>query len=184
MTNNTVTAVSVNERVDKMGRVFTEMGTRVNVLGELFASHVKPTAEEMTTLAAQMIELEKEIADTPIVERQAQYDLIDVRQRLDAAQERVSDIEAELFLNVCAELDDDGKKPIYTNDTQRKAALSLAITNSDEHKEARIELRSLEAEKARLEAQIVEVQNRCKNSRLFYRGYIARLENITARMTV
>jgi formaldehyde-activating enzyme involved in methanogenesis len=182
MTNNGITAQSVNDRVDKMGKVFIEARSRIDALSELFTAHIKPNAEELSALLIQMDELQGELASYGAIKFQIEMEIIDARADVQAGKEALDDIEANYYLNVCAELDD-YDKPKYTNEGQRKAALKLALANQPDAKSARSVLRAAENALARLSAQLDEVENRGKSSRSIYRGLVARLENITARMS-
>lgn len=181
MTNNGITAQSVNDRVDKMATVFIEARNRLDALSELFANHVKPDAEELSALLIQMGEIEGELASHGAVKFQLTTEMIDARADVQAAQDAMDDVEANLYLNVCAELNDHDK-PAYTNEAQRKAALKLAMTHQDSAKSARAILRAAEIALARLQAQLDEIEERGKSSRYIHRALVARLENITARM--
>jgi len=100
-----------------------------------------------------------------------------------AAAEQLDDIEAELYLNVTAELDDDNKL-VYTNETSRKAAMRLAMRHSDEYQEIKGQLDKLNMEKARLQAQLRQIEDADKTWKMVYRGCVARVENITARISL
>jgi hypothetical protein len=174
----------INERIDKMGQWANGVNEQIKTIGALISGLLAIDDIEQNQLIQDMTELEKRLTEGPSIKRVVSLDLVALRQRITAAEANQDDIEANLYLNVCAELDDDGKKPIYTNESQRKAALKLAKKHSDEYQSALTDLGQLEADKARLDAQLAEV---CESNRIdirLYAGCVARLENFTARITI
>jgi len=183
MTGNGVTAEAVNERIDKMGQVYLETDKRIKQLERAYMTHIQANMEEYKAQTVEMDELQKSISAGPIVKRECAVELAELRDKISAVEGQLADIEAGLYLNVCSELDDDNKL-VYTNESSRKAALRLAMRHSDEYQDIKGHLDKLNMDKARLEAQLQEIEDTDKRSMALFRGCVARIENITARISL
>jgi chromosome segregation ATPase len=183
MTGNGVTASDVNHRVDKMANYCKDMSDRIKHLERSYMTHINENMQEYVGLAAEMDALQINIDAAPSVKQLATVELAELRDRMTGVEEQLDDIEAELYLNVTAEIDDDNKL-VYTNESSRKAALRLAKRHNDEYQEIKGQLDKLTLDKARLEAQLREIEERDKASRAIFRGCVARVENVTARISL
>ncbi len=183
MTENGPTAESVNDRVDKMGKAFNRHTERIKAIERAYMVHISENMKEYAVLVAEMDELRKSISAGPIVKRECTIELAELRDKITGVKEALDDIEAMLYLNVTAELNDDDK-PAFTNDTQRKYALTQAKRASDEYQNIKAQLDKLSLDKARLDAQLKEIEDTDKHSIVLFRGCVARVQNITARISL
>ena len=187
---NGITAETVNERIDNMVPAFNglkeqlEDGTaRVTKLERAYMTHIQANMQEYTEQIAKIDGITKDITATPALKFENSVVMAELCDQIAAAAEQLDDIEAELYLNVTAELDDDNKL-VYTNETSRKAAMRLAMRHSDEYQEIKGQLDKLNMEKARLQAQLRQIEDADKTWKMVYRGCVARVENITARISL
>ena len=89
---------------------------------------------------------------------------------------------ANLLLDVYAEINGDGK-PKYTNEAQRKAALTVLAAENKDYSDIQAAIAELNIEKARADAELALIDDAFKTDRIVYGGCVARLENLTARLT-
>ncbi len=187
MTGNGPTAESVsdrvNDRVDKMGKAFNRHTERIQAIERAHMVHISENMNEYSVLVAEMDELRKSISAGPIVKRECAVDLAELRDKVIGTKEALDDIEAMLYLNVTAELNDDDK-PAFTNDTQRKYALTQAKRANDEYQNVKGQLDKLNLNKAQLDAQLREIEDTGKSSIVLFRGCVARVQNVTARISL
>jgi hypothetical protein len=186
--NGPVTALTVDARVNDMGLVFNKLNGKFNkmqgtidALSAVVSGLIANDENEMTTVIQQMDELARAMKSAPEVKRLCVEELEEMRVEISSAADELSDVEANLYLNITSELNDDDK-PAYTNEAQRKNALVLAKRHNKEYQEAKAWPDKLNLDEAKLKAQLNEICESDKANRLLYRGLIARMENITARM--
>ena len=184
MTGIIITAATNNARIDEMGVVFTQMRIRVDAINDLIVGLLVTDENEATRLLERMKEVERNILGTPEAKRLAATELAELKVQVALVEERLDDIESNLLLNVYAEIDDMTSKPMYTNEKQRGAAFQQAQLYSAGHRQEKDELGKLNLDKARLEAQLREIEDSSKASRVIYGGLVARLENMTALIAV
>ncbi len=185
-----ITPGSVNGRVDNMVVAFNahtkrikEAERRIQNFERGYMAHIGENMKEYAVLVAEMDELRKSISAGPIVKRECTVELAELRDKITGVKEALDDIEAMLYLNVTAELNDDNK-PAFTNDTQRKYALTQAKRASDEYQNVKGQLDKLGLDKAQLDAQLREIEDSGKSSIVLFRGCVARVQNVTARISL
>ncbi len=183
MTGNGPTAESVNSRVDKMAHVFKDLKRRTQRLERAYATNISANMDEYKECVQRMDALQINIDAAPSVKRQCTVELAELKDKIVGVKEALDDIEAMLYLNVTAELNDDGK-PAFTNDTQRKYALTQAKRANDEYQSVKGQLDKLGLDKARLDAQLHEIEDTDKHSIVLFRGCVARVQNVTARISL
>lgn len=181
---------SVNSRIDAMGKAFNEHTKRIKETEQhiqkferAYMVHISENMKEYTAQVSEMDKLRKSISAGPIVKRECTVDLAELRDKIVGVKEALDDIEATLYMNVTAELNDDNK-PAFTNDTQRKYALTQAKRACDEYQDIKAQLDKLGLDKARLDAQLREIEDTDKRSIVLFRGCVARVENVTARISL
>ena len=183
MTNDSVTAATVNERINKMGTVFKDLQGRVDAMNGLITGLLVPDDDELAGLLEQIVQLDRRVGTSPALRREAATELAETREKIALVEGRMEDIEAEMVLNISAEIDPETGKSPYSNEKTRQAALRMGLRHSDEYAEVAAELRPLNAQRAQLEAQIKEIEDKDRADRLTYSGVVARLDNINARIT-
>ena len=129
MTRGEARADAVNERVDKMVPKFNdhtkriqELAVRTQKMERAYAVHINENLKEYNTQATAMDDLILSISAGPMVRRECTVELAELKDKIIGVKEALDDVEAMLYMNVTAELNDDDK-PAYTNEPSRKAAL-------------------------------------------------------------
>ena len=183
MTIGEAKASAVNGRVNKMAEAFNKANARIKKLERAYMAHISENMKEYSVLVSEMDELCKSISAGPIVKRECTVDLAELRDKIVGVKEALDDVEAMLYLNVTAELNDDNK-PAFTNEASRKAALTQAKRANDEYQNIKAQLDKLGLDKARLDAQLREIEDTDKHSIVLFRGCVARVQNVTARISL
>ena len=178
-----ITAADVGRRVDKMVPKFNQHTKRIQALERAYAANISENMTEYAALIAEIDELRKSISAGPIVKRECTVDLAELKDQIVGVKEALDDVEAILYLNVTAELNDDNK-PAFTNEASRKAALTQAKRANDEYQNIKAQLDKLGLDKARLDAQLREIEDTDKHSIVLFRGCVARVQNVTARISL
>jgi len=176
------TITGVNARIDKMGTWANGINERLTALDKAFVGLLAVNGEQ-DNLLAELKMVEDTLATVPLRLRDANAAAAELRHKIAEAQDQTDAEEAQLYINVCAELDDNNK-PMFTNEAARKAALALAKQHQPGYKSAAAILRALEAEQARTNAEIGYLEGEIKTARSRYIGIVARLENATARLSI
>ena len=181
-----ITAESVNTRVDNMVVSFNELRSELRRVTGVLTTLMQSELNTVDEMFITMREMEASLIAGVTKEQDAQIKLAEAKSSLAAVDESMSDFESELFLNVCAELNEDNK-PLYTNDTQRKNALQLAKASGQgdaakAYRSAAKVARSHETEIMRVAAELDAVRNQHKVDRTVHAGLVARLQNMTARV--
>ncbi len=157
---------------------------KIESISALISGMLATDEQDYSTLFTDMQNLEGDIKSSPTERREAYEALVDTKHKIELAEQKLDDIEANLLLNIYAEIDGATGKPVYTNERQRDAALQIAKRESDEYQEVWDECQVLYFERTAREARLRELDEKDKAHRLLYGGMIARLENLTARISI
>lgn len=183
MTDNGPTTTQLDGRINKMVPAFQDHTKRIQKLERAYAVHINANLQEYTEQVEKMDRLIANIDTAPSAKQLCTVELAELRDKIVGVEEQLEGLEAELYMNVTAELNDDNK-PAYTNEAQRKAALQLAKRHGDEYQEIKSQLDKLNLDKARLCAQLEEIEDGYKKDMAIFRGCVARVENVTARISL
>lgn len=136
---------------------------------------------ELNGLTDQLQLLESRLTAAPDQIHAAVAKIVDIKAELQSLDEQRELVESNLLLDVYAEINGDGK-PKYSNEAQRKAALTAKLAGSEEYNNIKGNIAAVNLDKARAEAELERLESAHKVDRRIYYGSVARLENLTARI--
>lgn len=161
-------AASVNKAIDELRQMKLNVETAVSPIRQ------SDTASELATLWQRY--------GSPLDEiRQKRGDLIAREIELAQLNEEIALIENEAALDVAFATDDKGK-PMYSNDTARKAAVAVLLAKNDAFTTIVDARRITTAAISSLNADIQHGESLVKEFNYRSRALIARLENETAQL--
>ena len=157
-------AAGVNEKVKQL-----EASLTVNVDGA-----VAQVDSEIAALYTQYSGVNGVLSD-------AARKQVEVKAALAAISEEMADIEAQVFLNVCSEITEEGKEK-YSNDDKREAASRLALKDIAEYSTLVARKREIESESLNLRIDIEQSERMLKEYGRRNAALVARLEALTAQV--
>ena len=176
------TAVTPQERLDKMGAWAATVEERLKAVDGLVRGYLAIDDNEFVELAEQMAMLAGRLTNAPAQRFAAMQKLIDAKDQIIRLEARLEFFAANLLLDVYSAIDENGKQK-YSNETQRKAALAVLVADDKDCAEIQSKLAELNVDKSRVEAELAHLDDAFKTDRIVYGGSVARLENLTARWT-
>ena len=175
------TNTQLEKRINDMGTWASKAEKKLDAIGALVRGILATDESEFNGLVDQLQLLEGRLIAAPDQRKAATTKLLTIKDQIASLEAQRELVESNVWLDVCSEINGDGKSK-YTNESQRKAALSVDLSKNAEPANILTSIAELETEKARAEAELAYIEDAFKTDRIVYHGSVARLENLTARI--
>ena len=175
MTNNN-SIDKLSARIDKMAEWAKTVEARLKE-----ANHAQRAEIEDVDYGAELAELaRKHVGELDDIRSQRES-IIATELNIAQLQDTISAFEDNALIEVSMEIGENGK-PIYSNESQRKAAVKSRLALESKYAEAVENLRINQASIAKSKAEIEYLEAQQKNYHYQLRALMARIENQTARI--